>query len=115
MRCLLIKNWSEDGVYWAVKYLLNRLSDIRQYRLITNAFIFGRSRSNSVPRLSSAVSRGSRHDILNAEHLTWSDLQERANQLDRRTLGASSLGQMLRAEEVEGGRFRVEFNVDASK
>jgi hypothetical protein len=114
MRCLLIRNWSEDGVYWAVKYLLNRLTEIRHHRCLTDAF-FGRSRSNSVPKSSAGagVSRGSRHDILNAEHLTWSDLQERASQLNRcsyNQLGGSSLG-----VDDEGAKARVAFNVDKSK
>jgi hypothetical protein len=112
MRCLLIRNWSEDGVYWGVKYILNRLTEIRQHRCLTDAFL-GRSRSNSVPRSTAGagVARGSRHDILNAEHLTWSDLQERASQLDRRSFQAgTSLG-----VEDEGAKAKVAFNVEKSK
>lgn len=110
MRCLLIRNWSEDGVYWAMKYLLYRLTEIRHHRCLTDAFL-GRSRSNSVPRLNvgAGVARGSRHDILNAEHLTWSDLQERASQLDRRSFQAGS------NLDDEGVRTRVAFNVEKSK
>jgi hypothetical protein len=31
LRCLLIKNWAEKGVFWSVRYLLNRLMSMRQY------------------------------------------------------------------------------------
>ncbi|KAL4003818.1 hypothetical protein ACH3XW_9180 [Acanthocheilonema viteae] len=49
IRCLLIKHWAEDGVYWAIKYLLHRLFEIKMYRnLRTVAY---RSRANSVPSI----------------------------------------------------------------
>jgi hypothetical protein len=44
LRCLLIRNWAEEGVFWAVRYLLNRLMAIRQFRCHEGAF---RSRCNS--------------------------------------------------------------------
>jgi hypothetical protein len=113
MRCLLIRNWSEDGIFWAVKFMLNRLIDVRQHRCLTDGGLFGRSRSNSVPRSQAAgAARGSRHDILNAEHLTWSDLQER--RVGRRNYPSGSNSQFLEVSE-DMGRSRVEFNVDKSK
>ncbi|KAI6188392.1 Protein unc-80 [Aphelenchoides besseyi] len=107
MRCLLIRNWSEDGVYWGVKYLLNRLADIRQYRCSHEGPF--RSRSNSVPTV--AAVRGSRNDVLNAEYLTWADLQERSNALDRRTCGIDGAKNSLVTED-EGSKTRVAFNIE---
>uniref|UniRef100_A0A914YVH3 Cation channel complex component UNC80 N-terminal domain-containing protein n=1 Tax=Panagrolaimus superbus TaxID=310955 RepID=A0A914YVH3_9BILA len=72
LRCLLIDNWAEEGVFWALKFLLNRLTDIRHYRLMHDGTF--RSRSNSVP---TTAPRGSRQDVLEADYLTWSDLQDR--------------------------------------
>lgn len=46
IRCLLIKHWSEGGIYWALRYLLNRLSEIEIYRNEQRTF---RSRANSAP------------------------------------------------------------------
>lgn len=33
IRALLIIHWQEQGVYWAMKYLLNRLEDIQVLNL----------------------------------------------------------------------------------
>ncbi|KAI6240158.1 Protein unc-80 [Aphelenchoides fujianensis] len=107
MRCLLIRNWSEDGVYWVVKYILNRLTDIRQYRCSHEGPF--RSRSNSVPTV--AAVRGSRHDVLNAEYLTWADLQERSSALDRRTCGLEA-EKTAAPPEDEGAKTRVAFNIE---
>uniref|UniRef100_A0A0R3RLJ4 Uncharacterized protein n=1 Tax=Elaeophora elaphi TaxID=1147741 RepID=A0A0R3RLJ4_9BILA len=49
IRCLLIKHWAEDGVYWAIKYLLHRLFEIKMYR--NSRAITHRSRANSVPSI----------------------------------------------------------------
>lgn len=49
IRCLLIKHWAEDGVYWAIKYLLHRLFEIKMYR--NSQTITHRSRANSVPSI----------------------------------------------------------------
>ena len=45
IRCLLIRNWAEEGVFWAVRYLLNRLLTMRQYRCSHEGTF--RSRCNS--------------------------------------------------------------------
>jgi hypothetical protein len=45
IRCLLIRNWAEEGVFWSVRYLLNRLLAIRQYRCSHEGAF--RSRCNS--------------------------------------------------------------------
>ncbi|VDN59624.1 unnamed protein product, partial [Dracunculus medinensis] len=47
IRCLLIKQWSEDGIHWALKYLINRLNDIERYRNTQDGMF--RSRANSAP------------------------------------------------------------------
>ncbi|KAK0415429.1 hypothetical protein QR680_011941 [Steinernema hermaphroditum] len=80
IRCLLIKHWSEDGIYWAVKYLLNRLTEIQIHRC--NQDIMHRNRSNSVPtvphvRISFADGMDSRQDLSEASYRnpTWADLQ----------------------------------------
>lgn len=81
LRCLLIENWAEDGVFWALKFLLNRLTDIRHYRLMHDGTF--RSRSNSVP---TTAPRGSRQDVLEADYLTWSDLQERTEVFSKKSV-----------------------------
>ncbi|CAG9539348.1 unnamed protein product, partial [Cercopithifilaria johnstoni] len=65
IRCLLIKHWTEDGVYWAIKYLLHRLFEIKMYR--NSQTIIYRSRANSDYRkfLKEIQCRPS----------TWDDLQ----------------------------------------
>ncbi|VDO58044.1 unnamed protein product [Onchocerca flexuosa] len=50
IRCLLIKHWAENGVYWAIKYLLHRLYEIKMYR--NSQTIMHRSRANSMPTIS---------------------------------------------------------------
>lgn len=49
IRCLLIKHWAENGVYWAIKYLLNRLFEIKIYR--NSQSVMHRSRANSAPTI----------------------------------------------------------------
>uniref|UniRef100_A0A1I7ST06 UNC80 domain-containing protein n=1 Tax=Bursaphelenchus xylophilus TaxID=6326 RepID=A0A1I7ST06_BURXY len=98
LKCLLIKNWSEDGVYWATKYFLNRLTEIRQHRLISEATI--RCRSNSVPTIAP---RGSKHDLCCPEYLTWTDLQERS-EVFQRTIGSDENNDDIKA--------KVAFNVE---
>lgn len=45
LRCLLIRNWTEEGVLWAVRYLLGRLVCMRQHRCAHEGAF--RSRCNS--------------------------------------------------------------------
>ncbi|KAL7080557.1 hypothetical protein ACQ4LE_000591, partial [Meloidogyne hapla] len=73
LRCLLIKNWSEKGVFWAVRYLLNRLMAMRQYRSLHEGTF--RSRCNSD---SAANRKTSKNETANLEsqYLTWADLQQ---------------------------------------
>jgi UNC80 N-terminal/Protein UNC80 len=46
LRCLHVPPWSEEGLFWAVRYFLNRLIEIRDYLQRTGGI---RQRSNSVP------------------------------------------------------------------
>ncbi|CAD6199380.1 unnamed protein product [Caenorhabditis auriculariae] len=46
IRALLITHWHEQGVYWALKYLLNRLEDIQVFVALR---LGPRQRSNSLP------------------------------------------------------------------
>ncbi|VDK60079.1 unnamed protein product [Anisakis simplex] len=79
IRCLLIKHWSEDGVYWAMKYLLNRLAEIEAYRNSQEGMF--RSRANSaptVPHLKLFPSEtDSRINLMDIQFRTptWDDLQ----------------------------------------
>ncbi|VDM36880.1 unnamed protein product, partial [Toxocara canis] len=79
IRCLLIKHWSEDGVYWAIRYLLNRLAEIEAYRSSQEGMF--RSRANSAPTMphlkifsSETDSRLNLPDI-QFRTTTWDDLQ----------------------------------------
>uniref|UniRef100_A0A0N5AB72 UNC80 domain-containing protein n=1 Tax=Syphacia muris TaxID=451379 RepID=A0A0N5AB72_9BILA len=78
IRCLLIKHWSEEGVYWALRYIFNRLTDIESY-LNTEGFL--RSRSNSVPVLGKCkIFRADTDSKQNMPEMqyrtpTWDDLQ----------------------------------------
>ncbi|CAD5215802.1 unnamed protein product [Bursaphelenchus okinawaensis] len=102
LKCLLIKNWSEDGVYWATKYFLNRLTEIRQYRLVSESTF--RCRSNSVPNV---VPRGSKHDLHCPEYLTWTDLQERSEMFQR------SIGSDKNMTDNDESKTKVAFNVES--
>ncbi|VDK88979.1 unnamed protein product [Litomosoides sigmodontis] len=79
IRCLLIKHWAEDGVYWAMKYLLHRLFEIKIYR--NSQILTCHSRANSVPnipRLKLFSSRMDDRKILKEIQycsLAWDDLQ----------------------------------------
>uniref|UniRef100_A0A8R1DJA0 UNC80 domain-containing protein n=1 Tax=Caenorhabditis japonica TaxID=281687 RepID=A0A8R1DJA0_CAEJA len=46
IRALLITHWQEQGVYWALRYILNRLEEIQVYVTIRQGT---RQRSNSLP------------------------------------------------------------------
>uniref|UniRef100_A0A915C2K7 Transmembrane protein n=1 Tax=Parascaris univalens TaxID=6257 RepID=A0A915C2K7_PARUN len=79
IRCLLIKHWSENGVYWAMRYLLNRLADIDSYRSSQEGMF--RSRANSAPTIPHLKIYSSEMDSrLNLPENqfrapTWDDLQ----------------------------------------
>lgn len=46
LRCLFISHWQEEGVYWALHYMYNRLRDISEE---TSSQQQPRRRSNSLP------------------------------------------------------------------
>ncbi|KAK6016767.1 hypothetical protein OSTOST_17745, partial [Ostertagia ostertagi] len=45
IRALLITHWQEQGIYWAMRYLLNRLEQIQNHIAVHGT----RNRSNSLP------------------------------------------------------------------
>ncbi|XP_068157117.1 protein unc-80 homolog [Drosophila tropicalis] len=47
LRCLFISHWQEEGIFWSLQYLYNRLSDIGEEAAIT--LNQPRKRSNSLP------------------------------------------------------------------
>lgn len=47
LRCLFISNWQEDGVYWGLHYMYNRLREIGDEAKITSRT--RKNRSNSLP------------------------------------------------------------------
>uniref|UniRef100_A0A1B0BUY8 Uncharacterized protein n=1 Tax=Glossina palpalis gambiensis TaxID=67801 RepID=A0A1B0BUY8_9MUSC len=47
MRCLFISHWQEEGIFWSLQYLYNRLSEIGEEAAIT--INQPRKRSNSLP------------------------------------------------------------------
>ncbi|XP_017847563.1 protein unc-80 homolog [Drosophila busckii] len=47
MRCLFISHWQEEGIFWSLQYLYNRLSEIGEEAAIT--LNQPRKRSNSLP------------------------------------------------------------------
>uniref|UniRef100_A0A915PNH9 Uncharacterized protein n=1 Tax=Setaria digitata TaxID=48799 RepID=A0A915PNH9_9BILA len=65
IRCLLIKHWAEDGVFWAIKYLLHRLLEIKIYRNSQNSIFRSRANSNN------------RQNLKEIQHRppSWDDLQ----------------------------------------
>uniref|UniRef100_A0A915D4K6 Uncharacterized protein n=1 Tax=Ditylenchus dipsaci TaxID=166011 RepID=A0A915D4K6_9BILA len=85
LRCLLIKNWQEEGIFWAVKYILNRLTEMR-HRNVSDTDTF-RSRANSLP--IGTAPRGSRIDV---DYLTWADLQDKTDTIGKKLL---SMGQKV--------------------
>lgn len=110
IKCLLIKNWSEEGVFWAVRYLLNRLTDIRHYRSMHEGRM--RNRSNSVP---SIAPRESKHSLLEADYLTWADLQDRTEAINKRIINMErkySRDVILDDEHI---KLKVAFSVEQQK
>ncbi|MCP9264094.1 Protein unc-80 [Dirofilaria immitis] len=78
IRCLLIKHWAENGVYWAIKYLLHRLYEIKLYR--NSSTIIHRSRANSMPNISNlklfSTKMNNRQILKEIQYYppTWDDL-----------------------------------------
>ncbi|CAJ0941559.1 unnamed protein product, partial [Mesorhabditis belari] len=70
IRTLLIRHWSEEGIYWAMRYLLNRLTDIQSY-VSGLQWVGHRGRSNSLPPSRKHTQQ------LDQTYLTptWADLQ----------------------------------------
>ncbi|VDN04675.1 unnamed protein product [Thelazia callipaeda] len=79
IRCLLIKHWAEEGIFWAMKYLLHRLLEIKIHRNAQNDLF--RSRSKSVPNLQhlklfpSEVNNHRNLQEIHHQLSTWEDLQ----------------------------------------
>ena len=53
LRCLHVPPWSEEGMFWALRYFYNRLLEIRDYYQRTGSV---RQRSNSVPSVRKTTS-----------------------------------------------------------
>ncbi|CAI4225052.1 unnamed protein product [Auanema sp. JU1783] len=68
IRALLVTHWSEQGVYWGLKYLLNRLEEV-QAHVSKNS---PRNRSNSLPSGEKKPSVGIDIEYQNP---TWDDFQ----------------------------------------
>ncbi|EJW75049.1 hypothetical protein WUBG_14044 [Wuchereria bancrofti] len=81
IRCLLIKHWAENGIHWAIKYLLHRLFEIKMYRNSRTITCRLRSRANSmptIPHLKLYASKMDNREIVKEIQYrppTWDDLQ----------------------------------------
>lgn len=51
LRCLFISNWQEDGVYWGLHYMYNRLREIGDEAKITSRTRKNRSNSLPIPQI----------------------------------------------------------------
>lgn len=51
LRCLFVSNWKEDGVYWGLHYMYNRLREIGDEAKITSRTRKNRSNSLPIPQI----------------------------------------------------------------
>lgn len=59
LRCLFVSNWKEDGIYWGLHYMYNRLREIGDEAKITS--LTRKNRSNSLPIPQIAISKASKN------------------------------------------------------
>ena len=73
LRCLLIRNWAEEGVFWAVRYLLNRLVAIRQYRSAHDGTFRSRCNSDSaaIPARKASKIEAAKFDAVDYLIFLW--------------------------------------------
>ncbi|KAL3119939.1 hypothetical protein niasHT_007067 [Heterodera trifolii] len=76
LRCLLIRNWAEEGTFWAVQYLLGRLITMRQHRCTHEGAFRSRFNSDSATIPIRKTSKTEAATIDTKGYLTWADLQE---------------------------------------
>ncbi|PAV67932.1 hypothetical protein WR25_01182 isoform B [Diploscapter pachys] len=72
IRALLITHWAEQGVYWALRYLLNRLEEIQIYVSLYQGA--ARQRSNSLPSGARRPSVAVSIDVA-YQNPTWEDFK----------------------------------------
>ncbi|CAJ0578771.1 unnamed protein product, partial [Mesorhabditis spiculigera] len=119
IRTLLIQHWSEEGVHWAMRYLLNRLTDIQLY-VSSKEWPGQRGRSNSLP-----PSRKHTQQMEAAAYLTptWADLQIESDEdkgrphvafKDTRRRLSSDMGASLRLHAGHESR-RASLNINARR
>ncbi|XP_038122393.1 protein unc-80 homolog isoform X5 [Culex quinquefasciatus] len=58
LRCLFISHWQEDGVYWSLHYLNNRLRDISEETAIPPSQPRRRSNSLPIPQIEISMYQG---------------------------------------------------------
>ncbi|KAJ1363606.1 Unc-80p [Parelaphostrongylus tenuis] len=80
IRALLITHWREQGIYWALRYLLNRLEQIQNHVTIHGT----RLRSNSLP----PGERKASISVVQPSYVntTWEDFQLKGDENDRSKL-----------------------------
>ncbi|WKY11247.1 hypothetical protein Q1695_003091 [Nippostrongylus brasiliensis] len=80
IRALLITHWQEQGIYWAMRYLLNRLEQIQAYVAVRGV----RKRSNSLPsgERKPSVAIG----LMSYSNTTWENFQLKREEDDRTKL-----------------------------
>uniref|UniRef100_A0A7I4YUG5 UNC80 domain-containing protein n=1 Tax=Haemonchus contortus TaxID=6289 RepID=A0A7I4YUG5_HAECO len=80
IRALLITHWQEQGIYWAMRYLLNRLEQIQNHIAVHGI----RNRSNSLPsgERKPSISIG----LLSYSNTTWENFQLKREEEDRTKL-----------------------------
>uniref|UniRef100_A0A914HI14 Protein UNC80 central region domain-containing protein n=1 Tax=Globodera rostochiensis TaxID=31243 RepID=A0A914HI14_GLORO len=76
LRCLLIRNWAEEGTFWAVQYLLNRLIAMRQHRAAHEGAFRSRYNSDSAAIPTRKTSKNEAANFDTKGYLTWAELQE---------------------------------------
>lgn len=58
LRCLFISHWQEDGVYWALHYLNNRLREINEEATLPPSQPRRRSNSLPIPQIEVSLYQG---------------------------------------------------------
>ncbi|EYB89024.1 hypothetical protein Y032_0237g3240 [Ancylostoma ceylanicum] len=80
IRALLITHWQEQGIYWAMRYLLNRLEQIQNHVAVHGT----RNRSNSLPsgERKPSVAIG----LSSYSNTTWENFQLKTDEDDKSKL-----------------------------
>ncbi|KAF4517235.1 hypothetical protein B566_EDAN005289, partial [Ephemera danica] len=92
LRCLFLKNWQEEGVYWALQFLYHRLREISDE---TATQQLPRQRSNSLPIPKIEVSIYQSPELKKRESRVFIDVPDDSSLIGKKQTLASSDGEQV--------------------